>query len=55
MFERRESSQLKQKQFRVDTRGLPRATPNIFSRKFDEAPSSVPRFEPVTRGSSFVA
>ena len=37
MFERRESSQPKQEQFWVDTRSLPRATPNVFYRKLDEA------------------
>jgi len=37
MFERRESSQPKQEQFWVDTRNLPRATPNVFYRKLDEA------------------
>jgi transposase len=37
MFERRESNQPKQEQFWVDTRNLPRATPNVFYRKLDEA------------------
>ena len=37
MFERREANQPKQEQFWVDTRNLPRATPNVFYRKLDEA------------------
>jgi transposase len=37
MFERREANQPKQDQFWVDTRDLPRATPNVFYRKLDEA------------------
>ena len=37
MFERREVNQPKQEQFWVDTRNLPRATPNVFYRKLDEA------------------
>ncbi|MBU6303729.1 MAG: transposase, partial [Verrucomicrobia bacterium] len=37
MFERREANQPKQEQFWVDTRHLPRATPNVFYRKLDEA------------------
>ena len=37
MFERREVNQPKQEQFWVDTRKLPRATPNVFYRKLDDA------------------
>lgn len=37
MFERRESNHPKQEQFWVHTRDLPRATPNVFYRKLDEA------------------
>ncbi|MBU6303663.1 MAG: transposase [Verrucomicrobia bacterium] len=37
IFERREANQPKQGQFWVDTRHLPRATPNVFYRKLDEA------------------